>query len=87
MSFVLSYDLWDNRLFFFQYIYIYILQIQTSPTGKQMPLVYVEEADADGDAEDDEQDAPRAGGLPEKRSGRYNRRYPWKRQQNSRYRT
>ncbi|XP_059616717.1 uncharacterized protein LOC132261768 isoform X2 [Phlebotomus argentipes] len=58
--------------------YAYLIQLLQEPTRDPLPVIYVEsEQVADDDYHDD---------VMEKRSGRYYRRYPWKRQ-NNRYRT
>ncbi|XP_055685544.1 uncharacterized protein LOC129791407 [Lutzomyia longipalpis] len=58
--------------------YAYLIQLLQEPTRDPLPVIYVEsEQVADDDYHDD---------VMDKRSGRYYRRYPWKRQ-NTRYRT
>ncbi|GAB0096801.1 uncharacterized protein DMENIID0001_123690 [Sergentomyia squamirostris] len=58
--------------------YAYLLQLLQEPTRDPLPVIYVEsEQVTDNDYHDD---------VMDKRSGRYYRRYPWKRQ-NTRYRT
>ncbi|XP_055712174.1 uncharacterized protein LOC129807140 isoform X2 [Phlebotomus papatasi] len=58
--------------------YAYLIQLLQEPARDPLPVIYMEsEQVADDDYHDE---------IMDKRSGRYYRRYPWKRQ-NTRYRT